>query len=92
MKIASPQTNLCRFLIFYSFLGYFYVGGTGFEGFYTMHAGIYEITRIGILGFLIDCAIYFASLKLFRLIVFKNWEKDRIKHPKGAEKINEHGK
>lgn len=66
------------FLIFYSLLGYLYVGGTTFEGFYTMHAGIYEITKIGILGILLDCALYFASLKLFRLPVYRRWEKERI--------------
>ena len=68
------------FLIFYSFLGYLYVGGTFFEGLYTMHAGIYEITRIGILGIVMDCAIYFATLKLFRLPVYRIWEKERITH------------
>ena len=68
------------FLIFYSVLGYLYVGGTTFEGFYTMHAGIYEITKIGIIGILMDCALYFASVKLFRLPVYRQWEKERITH------------
>ena len=68
------------FLVFYSFWGYLYVGGTTFEGFYTMHAGIYEITRIGILGILMDCALYFVTVKLFRLPVYRQWEKERITH------------
>ena len=35
---------------------------------------------IGILGILMDCALYFASVKLFRLPVYRQWEKERITH------------
>ena len=45
-----------------------------------MHAGIYEITRIGILGILMDCALYFVTVKLFRLPVYRKWEEERITH------------
>ena len=68
------------FLIFYSAFGYRYVGGIFFEGLYTMHAGIYEITRIGIIGILMDCALYFVTVKLFRLPVYRTWERERITH------------
>ncbi len=66
------------FLIFYSFAGFDYVYTTGLEWFYAIEAGIYEITRIGILGFLLDGVLFFAVSMLLRLYYHRAWEKDRI--------------
>ncbi len=66
------------FLIFYSMFGIVYVDSTAFEDFYCMEAGFYEITKIGILGFLISCALFFIFQILLETLVYKNWLRNRI--------------
>ena len=66
------------FLIFHSFAGFDYVYTTGFERFYAMDAGLYELVRIGVLGFLLDGILVFAVSMLLRFYYHSTWEKDRI--------------
>jgi len=68
------------FLIFYSKWGLTYDTAivTQFEMFYSLQAGFYEITHIGIVGFLMSCAFFFVVSLLLDMIVYKSWNSDRI--------------
>ncbi len=68
------------FLVFYSIWGLTYDTAivTQFEMFYGLQAGFYEITHIGILGFIMSCVFFFAVSMLFDLLVYKSWNSDRV--------------
>ena len=67
------------YLIFYSFFGLVYgFEVTHFELFYTLEAGFYEITRIGIVGFIISCVVFLALQMIFEIMVYRRWNMERI--------------
>lgn len=66
------------YMIFYSFFGAAYVGSILFEDFFCIEMGIYEITGIGILGFLLSSLLFFALQMLLELLILRSWKRDEL--------------
>ena len=66
------------FCIFYHAFGYYYVESTIMENFYTMDVGMLELTKVGILGIMLNTLMFAATLMLMRHFIYKRWEKEKI--------------
>ena len=66
------------FLIFYSCFGYSYDYTTFFELLNSWFVGFYEITHIGIIGFIMACAFLFLVSMVLEVVVYRSWNSNRV--------------
>lgn len=66
------------FAIFHHAFGFDHTLATGFEKYYMMDIGFMELTGVGFLGVIIDCAIFFLCFIVVRHFIYSSWNKDKI--------------
>ena len=77
--------------VYHLFAGYHYVETSIFEYFYVLDIGLMELTRVGIIGAILNTALFAASLFLCRLYIIKGWQKDEEKFDKGEKMKRKYG-
>ena len=71
--------------------GYHYVETSIFEYFYVLDIGLMELTRVGIIGAILNTVLFAASLFISRLLIVRAWQKDEEKFDKGEKMKRKYG-
>ena len=87
LNTAAPDLTLmtvCHlafqlpFVLFYHAFGFFYFSPTFIEEFYCMEAGWMELTRIGLVGALLQTLVFIIIVTIVRYTVYSRWNKEKI--------------
>ena len=87
LNTAAPDLTLmtlCHlavqlpFVLFYHAFGFFYPSPTIIEEFYCMEAGWMELTRIGVIGALLQTFVFIIIVTIVRYTVYSRWNKEKI--------------
>ena len=77
--------------IYHLFAGYHYIDTSIFEYFYVLDMGLMELTRIGVIGAVLNTLIFAASLFVSRLLIVRAWQKDEEKFDRGEKMKRKYG-
>ena len=64
------------FVVFHHFFGFEYVYPTVIDNFYTIDAGLMELTGIGIVGAILNTLLFTVLHALFRFMTYRRWKRE----------------
>ena len=64
------------FAVFHHFFGFEYVYPTVIDNFYTIDAGLMELTGIGIVGAILNTLLFTVLHALFRFMTYRRWKSE----------------
>ena len=64
------------FVVFHHFFGFEYVYPTVIDNFYTIDAGLMELTGIGIVGAILNTLLFTVLHALFRFMTYRRWKSE----------------
>ena len=77
--------------IYHLFAGYDYIETSIFEYFYVLDMGMMELTRVGILGAILNTAIFAATLFVCNIFTCRRWQADEERFEKGEKMKRKYG-